>query len=438
VQRETVKDDASSSESATMAPGVVIVFSGTSPCFRVLPLHNGALDLGRDDLASLHIADNRVSRDHLRLRFANGLWTIADRGSTNGVYLDAVKIDGAPSTSNPRVIRIGKTLIVPLPDVTPYATHGLSVTPERIMGPGLRVALDRIAAIRRANQNVLITGGSGSGKEHAARAFHEAGSSGSKTERPFVAVNSATIPLGLAERILFGTKRGAYSGADADAKGLVQAAHGGTLFLDEIGDIEASVQAKLLRVIETKEVLPMGGLQPIPVEFSLCAATHKDLRVEVAAGRFREDLYFRIGQPQIRLPSLTERPEEIPWLIQRALETVNANSLPEAEFVETCLLRSWPGNVRELLAEVRGAAIAALGEKFVSARHLLNTAGTTMQSPSQNAVVSTAEDDHPITNALREAGGNVSQASSLLGMTRAKVRRFIEKTSLDVNTLKKK
>jgi transcriptional regulator with PAS, ATPase and Fis domain len=421
-----------------MAPGVVIVFSGTSPCFRVLPLQSGTLDLGRDDLASLHIADNRASRDHLRLRFANGIWTIADRGSTNGVFLDGVKVDSAQSASNPRVIRMGKTLIVPLADVTPYAMHGLLVTPERIMGPGLRVALERIAAIRRANQNVLITGGSGSGKEGAARVFHDAGSSGSGTDRPFVAVNSATIPLGLAERILFGTKRGAYSGADADAKGLVQAAHGGTLFLDEIGDIEASVQAKLLRVIETKEVLPMGGLQPIAVEFTLCAATHKDLRVEVAAGRFREDLYFRIGQPQVRLPSLAERPEEIPWLIQRALDAINAKVLPDVEFVETCLLRPWPGNVREFLAEVRGAAIAALGEKFILPRHLTATAGTTLQSKSRDADASMPEDDHPIANALREAGGNVSQASSLLGMTRAKVRRFIEKTGLDVTTLKKK
>lgn len=425
-----------------MAPGVVIVFSGTSPCFRVLPLHDGTLDLGRDDLASLRLADNRVSRDHLRLRFAKGIWTIADRGSTNGVFLDGVAISGTPSTSNPRVVRIGKTLILPLPDITPHATHGLSVTPERIMGPGLRVALDRIAAIRRANHNVLISGGSGSGKEHAARVFHEASANSSGAERPFVAVNAATIPLGLAERILFGTKRGAYSGADADAKGLVQAAHGGTLFLDEIGDIEAAVQAKLLRVIETKEVLPMGGLAPIAVDFSLCAATHKDLRVEVAAGRFREDLYFRIGQPRIELPSLVERPEEIPWLIQRALETVNATIVPDAEFVEACLLRSWPGNVRELLAEVRGAAIAALGEKFVLARHLPATAGTTMRSSvpvtTRDADVDTVEDDHPIANALRETGGNVLQASSLLGMTRAKVRRFIEKTGLDVTTLRKK
>ncbi len=423
-----------------IAPGVVIVFSGTSPCFHVLPLRNGLLDLGRDDLAALAITDNRVSRDHLRLCLAKDNWTIADRGSTNGVFLDGAAIDGSVSSANPRVVRIGKTLILPLTDITPYAVHGLSVTSERIVGPSLRLAHDRIVAIRRANQNVLITGGSGSGKEHAAHLFHEAGAKKSGSERSFVAVNSATIPLGLAERLLFGTKRGAYSGADADAKGLVQAAEGGTLFLDEIGDIEMSVQAKLLRAIETKEVLPMGGLAPIVVDFSLCAATHKDLRNEVAAGRFREDLYFRIGQPQVRLPLLSERPEEIPWLVQRALESVKTNVLPDVEFVETCLLRSWPGNVRELLAEVRGAAIAALGEKFVSTRHLPAAAGTVLQSSTPSAAATSAgfDEDHPITNALRESGGNVLRASSLLGMTRAKVRRFIDKTGLDVTTLRKK
>lgn len=436
MQRETVKDDASSPDSAAaLAPGVVIVFSGASPIFRTLPLKNGTLDLGRDDLAALHIADNRVSREHLRIRFAHGQWTVQDRGSTNGSFLDGAPLTSPQNPVNPRVIRIGKTLVIPLSDITPYARYGLSVTPERIMGPGLRVILERISAIRRANQNVLITGGSGSGKEHAARAYHDAGAASPGLERPFIAVNSATIPLGLAERILFGTKRGAYSGADADAKGLVQAAHGGTLFLDEIGDIEMSVQAKLLRTIETKEVLPVGGLTPIAVEFSLCAATHKDLRLEVAAGRFREDLYFRIGQPQICLPPLSERPEEIPWLIQRAVENVQTNAVPDVEFVETCLLRAWPGNVRELLGSVRGAAIAALGEKNILPRHLTATAGTTLQ---ESAAPESEDDDHPIANALRESGGNVLKASSLLGMSRAKVRRFIEKAGVDVSTMKKK
>lgn len=436
MQRETVKDDESSSDStAALAPGVVIVFSGASPIFRVLPLIHGALDLGRDDLAALHIADNRVSREHLRVRFAHGQWTVQDRGSTNGSFLDGAALTGAREVAHPKVIRIGKTLVIPLPDITLHARLGLSVTPERIMGPSLRMILERISAIRRANQNLLITGGSGSGKEQAARVFHDAGATNPNGERPFVAVNSATIPLGLAERILFGTKRGAYSGADADAKGLVQAAHGGTLFLDEIGDIEMSVQAKLLRTIETKEVLPMGGLTPIAVDFSLCAATHKDLRLEVAAGRFREDLYFRIGQPQVRLPSLSERPEEIPWLIQRAVENVQTNAVPDVEFVETCLLRAWPGNVRELLGSVRGAAIAALGEKNILPRHLTATAGTTLQ---ESATPEARDEDHPIANALRESGGNVLKASSILGMSRAKVRRFIEKAGVDVSTMKKK
>lgn len=449
MQRETVKDDVvSPHDENVIAPGVLIVFSGNRPCFHIVPLRLGRLDLGRDDLAALNIADNRASREHVRLQFENSTWMITDRGSTNGVFLDGVTVDKTCSLHSPRVIRIGKTLLLPVADVTPFATHGLSTNSEWIIGPRLRVALDQITAVRRSNQHVLVTGGTGSGKELAARVFHDGAQRDSTSERPFIAVNCATIPLGIAERILFGTKRGAYSGADADAKGMLQAAHGGTLFLDEIGDIEVSVQAKLLRAIESKEVIPVGGHQPIAVDFALCAATHKDLRAEVGAGRFREDLYFRIGRPEIRLASIFERPEEIPWLVQRAIASINVEMTADAELVEQCLLRPWPGNVRELLAEIRGAAIAAKGEKQVSARHLGKSAGTslhgTLRLPSTTketpaeVLPNAEENEHPIAKSLRQSGGNVSRASEMLGMTRSKVRRFIEKTGQDVSSMRKK
>src|SRR6185503_9730039 len=159
------------------------------------------------------------------------------------------------------------------------------------------------AAIARTAQNLLISGPSGAGKEIAAGLFHRAcGRAREGNERPFVALNCATIPGGLAERILFGARRGAYSGADKDAIGLVQAANGGTLFLDEIGELPPDVQAKLLRVLETKQVLQVGAVEPTHVDFRVCAATLEDLRGRVADGRFREDLYFRIARPEVTLP----------------------------------------------------------------------------------------------------------------------------------------
>src|SRR5205823_14554395 len=119
----------------------------------------------------------------------------------------------------------------------------------------------------------------------------------------------------VAERLLFGAKKGAFSGATADVEGYVQAADGGTLFLDEIGELDLAVQAKLLRVLEAREVLPLGASRPRPVDLRLCSATHRDLRAAVADGSFRADLFFRVGQPEVALPPLRERPEEIPFLV---------------------------------------------------------------------------------------------------------------------------
>src|SRR5262249_18714382 len=156
----------------------------------------------------------------------------------------------------------------------------------------LRELEERVAVLSRGGQNVLFIGESGVGKELLAMAYHAAGA-GAKA--PFVAVNCATIPRELAERLLFGTRRGAYTGAAEDAEGYLAAADGGTLFLDEVGELDPAVQAKLLRFLETGEVLPLGHTRPHKVSVRVCSATLHDLREAVSAGRFRQDLYYRIG-----------------------------------------------------------------------------------------------------------------------------------------------
>jgi transcriptional regulator with PAS, ATPase and Fis domain len=190
-----------------------------------------------------------------------------------------------------------------------------------------------------------------------------------------VTVNCATIPKDLAERLLFGTVKGAYSGATSDAEGYLQAAHRGTLFLDEVAELEPGIQAKLLRVLETREVVPLGGTRPHPVDIGLCTATLRDLRDAVASGGFREDLYYRIGRPEVHLPPLRERPEEIPFLVEQAARS--SGSKAGAPLVEACLLRPWPGNIRELSTEVRAAAALAVaeGSDLVEPRHLAPQAG---------------------------------------------------------------
>jgi transcriptional regulator with PAS, ATPase and Fis domain len=251
-----------------------------------------------------------------------------------------------------------------------------------------------------------------------------------------VAVNCAAIPKDIAERLLFGSRRGAFSGA-TDAPGHVQAANGGTLFLDEIADLPLEVQTKLLRVLETREVVRLGTTHGERVDVRICAATWRDLRKEVAAGRFREDLYFRISQPEIRLPPLRERIEEIPWHVQQTLETCGLGCPLEAmaPFIEACALRHWPGNVRELRAEVRRAAADACAREAT-------TLGADALSPAAGQRIT--EDDSragdvpndEVARALAVESGNVVGAARRLGIHRNKIRRWLERHRLDARRFK--
>jgi DNA-binding NtrC family response regulator len=311
-----------------------------------------------------------------------------------------------------------------------------------VVGPFLQRCRQQVVQIAESGESLLLSGGSGSGKELSAKAFHAAAT----PKGPFVAVNCATIQRDLSERILFGARRGAYTGATTDASGLVLSADGGTLFLDEVAELDLNVQAKLLRVLETKEIVPLGAVTPVRVDVRLCAATHKDLREEVVAGRFREDLYFRIGRPELRLPPLRERREEIPWLVDevvRAFGGAGQKISAGADFVEACMLREWPGNVRELIAETKAAARTAASARraLLVATDLQEGAGAPLgRPPESGAPSSRAPTRMPelaeVDAALREERGNVARAAARLGIARSRLRRFIERRGIDVKTLR--
>jgi transcriptional regulator with PAS, ATPase and Fis domain len=278
-----------------------------------------------------------------------------------------------------------------------------------------------------------VTGETGAGKELAAREFH---ARGAHPDGPFVAVNCATIPQGLAERLLFGAKKGVYSGADADSEGYLQAAHGGTIFLDEIAELDLQVQAKLLRVLETREVLPLGASKPKTIDVRVVSATHGDLRKRVSDGKFREDLYFRIGKPVVALPSLRERGEDIPWLVAEALRASGRSA--HVSLIEAALLRAWPGNVRELLAEIAAAARASedANAESVEAIHLDEDAGKAFgedddEDAPDDAPRAAGPDRAAIERALRKERGNVSRAAAELGVHRTQLRRWITALALD-------
>jgi DNA-binding NtrC family response regulator len=230
--------------------------------------------------------------------------------------------------------------------------HSVPDLAETIVGVSptivaLRAYLPKVA---RSSATVLITGSTGSGKERIAQAIHELGP---RAERPFVALNCAALPDGLVESELFGHERGAFTGAVTASVGHVARADGGTLFMDEIGEMSAHAQAKLLRVLETRKVQPVGAGRAVPVDVRFIAATNRPLESLVADGAFRTDLYYRLNVARLSLPPLKERREDIPLLLDHAIGHLNARDRcsvgrPDPELLRCLVAYEWPGNVREL------------------------------------------------------------------------------------------
>jgi DNA-binding NtrC family response regulator len=237
--------------------------------------------------------------------------------------------------------------------------------PEHIAGrsSAMRHVFDLVRKVAPTRSIVLLTGESGTGKELIARAIHQ---QGPEPEGRFIAVNCAAIPHELLENQLFGHRKGAFTGADRDQPGVFVHAGPGTVFLDEIGELTLTTQAKLLRTIEQKEVMPVGANEPFLVEARILAATNKDLRKEVAAGRFRDDLFYRLNVVAIELPPLRERREDIPDLVEflvakQARELGKPLSGVDHETMQVLMSCPWPGNVRELDNALQRAAILGDG-----------------------------------------------------------------------------
>lgn len=214
-----------------------------------------------------------------------------------------------------------------------------------------------------SSASILIRGETGTGKELVARALHHASE---RSQHPFVSINCGALPEGLLESELFGHEKGAFSGAVKNSTGLFRAADKGTLFLDELGEMPASLQVKLLRVLESREVRPIGSTKPIPIDVRVLAATHKDLLEEIEEGRFREDLYYRLAVIEVEVPPLRKRPDDLILLAKHFLNELTAGSGTEArsmsqEMLDQLTKYDWPGNVRELRNAMEHAA--TLGEQ---------------------------------------------------------------------------
>jgi two-component system response regulator PilR (NtrC family) len=313
---------------------------------------------------------------------------------------------------------------------------------DNIIGQSRQIQsiLEMVRTVAPATSTVLITGESGTGKELVARAIHEASL---RRERPFVSINCGAFPETLLESELFGYLKGAFTGADANRKGIIESAHGGTLFLDEIGETSPTMQVKLLRVLQERRVRPLGGSTDTPIDVRLIASTNRDLKRMVAGGQFREDFYYRISVIPIHVPPLRERPEDIGPLARNFLRKFGLQMGKgvmdfEREILEVLERYPWPGNVRELENAVE-YAVAMCGEHEgrVRLEHLpqsvtgINLSGEAIVEIPQEGLdfetrMSQIEKQYLLA-ALRAARGVRTHAAELLRMSYRSFRHYAKK-----------
>ena len=296
--------------------------------------------------------------------------------------------------------------------------------------PVMEELLSQAHMMANSNASVFIQGQSGTGKELLARAIHRASP---RAAKPFVAVNCSAIPEQLLESELFGHRKGAFTGATHDHKGLFQAADGGTLFLDEIGDMPAAFQVKLLRVLQEHQVRPVGSVESITVDVRIISATHRNLEQVTESGEFREDLYYRLNVVNLEIPILADRREDIPLLANHFLQMLNSDEGRvkgfSAEAMELLMSASWPGNIRQLYNVVEQAVVLATSSIIPAAliqRALRSkVAGIVPFAEARQRF----ERDY-LTKVLHMTDGNVAQAARLAQRNRTEFYKLLSKYHL--------
>ncbi|WP_319792470.1 sigma-54 interaction domain-containing protein [Desulfatibacillum aliphaticivorans] len=309
----------------------------------------------------------------------------------------------------------------------------------------MRQVLSQIKRVAPTDSTVLITGESGTGKELVADSIHR---HSQRNGRRFVKINCAAIPDTLLESELFGYEKGAFTGAAARKPGKFEQANGGTVFLDEIGDMPLETQAKILRVLEEKEVDRLGGVRPIPVDVRVVAATNRNIQKMVADGAFREDLFFRLNVFPIQLPPLRERPEDIPFLIEEFMKFSSKESTISPPAMHILCAHQWPGNVRELRNAVESSLL--FGKEVVEPEHLPPALAGSMAVPTPAGVLISGEDESLdldfrlqelekgiLVEALKRSDGVQAQAARLLGIKERSLWHRVKKYGIDVSQIRR-
>jgi DNA-binding NtrC family response regulator len=403
--------------------------------------------IGKVEGNDLVLPEETISRVHCEiLRDAKG-HLLRDLHSTNGTFLDGAEIREAYIRSG-SVITVGMVELKFQPfeeriEILPSEKSSLG---EMVGGSiRMREIYGLVERIAPTEATVLIEGETGTGKDLVARTIHELSR---RKSAPFVVVDCGAVASNLIESELFGHEKGAFTGASTTRQGAFEMAHGGTLFLDELGELSLDLQPKLLRVLEQREIRRVGGNRTIKVDIRILAATKQELAKEVAKGKFREDLYFRLSVVPIRMPSLRERKEDLPDLVRAFLSKMDGREL-DASAMQALIVHDWPGNIRELRNVLeRGVALTPKGDGSASGIsepvRLISLPG---QEAVAEAVAATAFDatlsyrdnkekwEHEfekryLTWLMQRSQGNISRAAREADMDRKYLHKMLKKHAI--------
>ncbi len=412
--------------------------------------------VGRAAINDITLSDSSVSGTHFEVRAEENGFLLKDVGSTNGTHLGGCRVKEvwiepnvsfSAGNSTFKIQSSEEFIEIPLSEDEHFqGVIGRSVA--------MREVFALLAKIAPSELTCMIEGDTGTGKERVARAIHDASR---RSKKPYVVLDCSSIPKDLMESYVFGHEKGAFTGAVGQHKGAFEQAHGGTLFMDEIGELDITLQPKLLRVLENREFKRVGGTQTNRADVRVIAATNRDLRQMVNEGTFREDLYFRLSVINVHLPSLAARPDDIPLLVDTFVDQIIAKrpdlSKPRltADALDLLLTYDWPGNVRELKNVVdRAVSLATdniIDRSDLQLRGAINpTAGSAplgQAAPVANAPVDLSvpyKDAKQVVVDRFEAAylsvlmekfkGNISRASKDTGLTRYHLRELLKKHGL--------
>ncbi|MGZ3422640.1 MAG: sigma 54-interacting transcriptional regulator [Polyangiales bacterium] len=416
-----------------------------------IPLARRVAVIGRSPAADVRLTDPTVSSFHFEVAATPGGVQVVDLASANGTLYGGARIERA-IVPNGAMLNVGRS-IVRLDLDAPFAPEATDVPAfGELRGASrpMRELFSMMERLVRTDLGVLIEGATGTGKELVARALHD---QSRRASGPFVVLDCTAIPATLAESLLFGHEKGAFTGAVDRRIGVFEAAQGGTIFLDEIGELPLELQPKLLRVLERREVQRVGGTSPKKIDVRVLCATWRDVRAMINQGKFREDLYFRLAQVRMTVPSLKERPDDVPLLVQHFLarvpREVQAARSIDAPALEELARREYPGNVRELKSTVERASMTAAGDVItlsdLAFERMLTGQRTHAPAPAptlppppgalekfkdaKRTLIEDFERDY-LQRLLAKTGNNLSRAAQIAGIERHHLRDLLRKHGL--------